>query len=63
MESLKLLANYCSDVMIRYPELRDDVEDFYQLCLDEIEQGGSVSHEIELCMGSIEEAIEDYENI
>lgn len=54
MEELKLLVELFG---VRYPHLRLEVEDIYQLCLDEIEQGGSVQHEVENCIYAIEDLI------
>ncbi|QHI69284.1 hypothetical protein [Tichowtungia aerotolerans] len=36
------------------PEQRSKITDLYQLAMDEIEDGGSESHEYELFMGEIE---------
>lgn len=41
------------------PTLQDDIADLVQLCIDEIDGGGSTSNEISLAMNSIEELIED----
>ena len=53
------LVKYCLEVIAKHPELEEEVNDFFQLCQDEIEQGGSKQHEIDLCIGSIEELIEE----
>ena len=52
------LNKYCRNAITNYPHLRGQINDFYQLCLDEIEAGESKENEIELCIGSIEELIE-----
>lgn len=54
MEELKLLVELFG---VKYPHLRSEVEDIYQLCLDEIEQGGSVNNEVEKCIYAIEDLI------
>jgi len=41
-----------------HPQLADEIWEFVSLCQDEIEQGGSPSHEIELCKESIKQLIE-----
>jgi hypothetical protein len=55
---MKELAEYCLDVICKYPRLAKDINDLYQLCQDEINAGESETNEIELCKGSIEELIE-----
>jgi hypothetical protein len=40
-----------------YPQHKDEIIDFYQLCLDEIEGGASIDNEIYLCKDSIEDLI------
>ena len=40
------------------PELAEEIQDMYQLCLDEIEQGESISNEIEHCIEAIVQLIE-----
>ena len=42
-----------------HPELKDNVEDLFQLMLDEIEEGGSISHEIELFYASCKDLLID----
>jgi hypothetical protein len=46
-------------VIAKYPQLKEQVNDFYQLCRDEIEEGGSPDHEMDLCRGSVRELIEE----
>ena len=41
------------------PHLRDQVEDLVELCQDEIDSGESVEGEIELCLQSLDELVED----
>jgi hypothetical protein len=41
------------------PKLKDQIEDFLQLAIDEIEDGASVSNEIHLCMSDINELIKE----
>ena len=55
--TLEQLKTYVNDKIVIYPNLRDDILGLYQLCLDEIEYGGSVEHEIELCVNDIEELL------
>ena len=58
---MKQLAEDLRAVIAKYPQLKDQVNDFYQLCKDEIEEGGSEMHEIELCRGSVQELIDEIE--
>jgi hypothetical protein len=48
-------------VIAKYPQLKDQVNDFYQLCKDEIEEGGSPEHEMDLCRGSVQELVDEIE--
>lgn len=40
------------------PTLQDDIADFVQLCIDEIDEGGSIKGEIESAKQSIKQLIE-----
>lgn len=42
-----------------HPDKFDEIWDFVSLCQDEIEEGGSPTHEIELCKESIKQLIEE----
>jgi hypothetical protein len=46
-------------VITKFPQLKDGVNDMYQLCRDEIEEGGSEQHEIDLCRGAVKDLIEE----
>jgi hypothetical protein len=46
---------YCADMIKLYPNLKEEILDFFYLAIDEIEEGGSERHEIELAINSIEE--------
>lgn len=54
---INYLKTYCSEKIKQYPQYKPDILDFYQLCRDEIEQGGSEAHEIDLCINDIEALI------
>ena len=56
---MKQLAMYCLEVISKHPKLASEINELFQLCKDEIEQGGSETHEIELCYGSIKELLEE----
>ena len=53
------LSKYCLDTIMKYPKIEYEIKSYYQLAIDEIEQGGSGVHEFESCYLSIEELIED----
>jgi hypothetical protein len=42
-----------------YPLLKEEILDFYELAINEIEEGNSVTHEINLCIQSIEDLIDN----
>jgi hypothetical protein len=52
---INYLRQYCADKIKLYPNLKEEILDFYYLAKDEIEEGGSERHEIELAINSIEE--------
>jgi hypothetical protein len=54
---MERLKKYVDEQIWLYPEYKSEIMEFYQLCLDEIEQGGSVEHECSLCESSIIELI------
>ena len=41
------------------PNLKEEILDLYQLAIDEIDEGGSATHEIELCQESIKQLIDE----
>jgi hypothetical protein len=51
------LRRFVIETMKAYPQHKREIMDLYQLCLDEIEEGGSVQHEINLCRNEIESLI------
>jgi hypothetical protein len=55
MEGLK---KFIRETIEKHPTLEEEVMDLYQLCLDEIEQGGSTQHEIYSCMSSIDDLVD-----
>jgi hypothetical protein len=59
MTTTKELRTYVQEKIAEYPELRGQIMDLFQLCLDEIEEGGSIIHEIQLCINDIEETINE----
>ena len=58
-QSMENLKFYCEEKAKLYPGLEEQIFEFYDLALAEIEDGGSKMHEISLCMDSVEELIEN----
>lgn len=59
MNEVSQLINWAKDIIEKYPSLKAEINDFVQLAIDEIEQGESPVHEIELCMTSIQELVQE----
>lgn len=57
--TLEDFQNTCGEYINKYPELKNEILDIYNLCLNEIEEGGSVQHEISLGMTDLEELINE----
>jgi hypothetical protein len=50
---MKELIKYANEMMVKHVPNADEIRDLLNLCFDEIEQGASEVHEIELCMEDI----------
>jgi hypothetical protein len=59
MINLEYLNKYIKEKKEKYPSLKNDIMELYYLCLSEIDEGGSESNEVDHCIASIEELIED----
>jgi hypothetical protein len=46
-------------MILKYPTLKDMIIDLYDLCMTEIEEGGSVENEFSLFQRDVEELIEE----
>jgi len=55
------LVQWARSLKNEHPNKFDEIWDFVSLCQDEIEEGGSPTHEIELCKESIRQLIEEDE--
>ena len=53
------LVQWARALKNEHPHKFDEIWGLIDLCADEIEQGGSIEHEIELCKESIRQLIED----
>ena len=51
------LKKYCKEVILKHPEHSEQIVDLCWLCVSEIEEGGSSTHEINLCMTDIEDLV------
>ena len=58
---MKRLLDYAQEFIQKHPQLKEEVLEFVQLAQDEIEQGGSIEHEIDSAISSIDELLEDYD--
>jgi len=56
---MKELKKFVTITIGNNEELREEILELYQLCLDEIENGESEQNEIELCYSSIKELIDE----
>lgn len=52
------IIDYAKEAIATYPQFKEKILGILQLCLDEIEQGGSPQHEIELAINDIDQLIE-----
>jgi len=55
------LLEYAEEVTKRFPSLKSDISSLLDLCIMEIEEGGSEQHEIELCWSDIDQLVKDEE--
>lgn len=57
--NLQEFKKYINKQIVEYPLLKEEILDFYELAIDEIDEGGSTTHEIELCQESIKQLINE----
>lgn len=57
--NLDYLKRFCREKIAEHPDLVEQIFELYYLAQDEIEDGGSESHEVELAISSINELIEN----
>ena len=63
---MKRLTDYTKEFISKHPQLKEEVDNLVQLCYNEIEEGGSKEHEIDLAIESIDQLLEeeeDYEDL
>ena len=56
---LQQFKNEINEQRVKYPLLKEEILDFYELAINETEEGGSPTHEIELCLESIKQLIDE----
>lgn len=59
---LKDLKVFAQEFQKKHPEHSDEVNGFVQLCMDEIDAGESEINEIDLCIESINQLLEEEED-
>lgn len=57
------LVKWAREFKNSHPDKFSEIWDFVSLCQDEIAEGGSPDHEIELCKESIRQLIEEEEEV
>ena len=57
MNNTRDLKNYVRDMIVKHPELREQMLELLELCMDEIEEGESPSNEMHLCVRDINQLI------
>ena len=55
------LSDYANSVIEKYPQLKEEINGLIELCVTEIEEGGSVTHAIQLCWSDIEYLVKEHE--
>jgi len=61
--TLQELRKETQMLISQYPNLKDEIMDFYYLAVSEIEEGGSESHECELAHNDMLELIQNPEGL
>jgi hypothetical protein len=58
-DRIKELIQWARERSKNCPKLKDEINDLVQLAIDEIEEGASISNEINLCMSNINELLNE----
>jgi uncharacterized UPF0160 family protein len=58
--NLEYLRKFIKEKKEQYPSLTSKINDWYYLCLSEIDEGGSEQGEVDSCISTIEEIIEEF---
>lgn len=57
--NLEYLRKFIKEKIEQCPNLKQEIVGLYELCLQEIEDGDSESHQVDLCISDVEELIEE----
>lgn len=57
--TLEQLKEWIKVQITKHPEHKEEMLDLYSLCIDEIADGGSEWNEVQLCISSIEQLLEE----
>jgi hypothetical protein len=57
--TLQELRTFAKETIEKYPQHKKDIVGLFNLCMGEIDEGGSPDHEIELCLNDIIELINE----
>lgn len=58
---MEQVIKFAKEFIGQHPNLKEEVLDLVQLCRDEIDEGGSPTHEQHLCIESIKQLLEEEE--
>lgn len=53
MMTINELITWSKDIAEEHPSSKKQIFEFVILCIDEVEQGGSEAHEVQLCYNDI----------
>jgi hypothetical protein len=56
---MKEAVEFAKEFIKEHPNLKEEVVELLELCQSEIEEGGSPTHEVELCINSIKQLLEE----
>jgi hypothetical protein len=59
MLTVQDLQKFIKEKVDKHPKLKDEIMDFYSLCISEIEEGSPEYHEVGMCINDIEELIKE----
>lgn len=62
MNTFLELRKYCNEQIEKHPDLKEDINEYFELAKDETEQGGSKQGEIDSCITAINQLIEGDED-
>ena len=57
--NLQMLTTYLKESITKHPQHKEEIMSLYQLCLDEIDEGGSEEHECDLCYRDVEDIVNE----